>query len=371
MTINTSNQSANAKQVTFQDPVLPSVVIPSASTKYTMISEKIPGIEHPINAWLKANYTEKLQLLSNNAGVAGMLVLTKHNQALLPVVAPTKPQSLIPTSKMIVNFGNEANKIHPVNIYTKDTIKFIIGIMTKEDVKSCKFEYEDDIDLREPLKVTAADGSEKIWSLAKLPEDDDQEDDNDPNDTPGKPKLVMVAISKAFPFAYEDDSVMGPFGHEDIETAAQSVDGKLLIIIRALAFLAKYNDGNSFHKITNFAWNYFPVLKQKFEQSTSKSIYTELESLQPDVPDHKIMEMKITNAQILLQAKLRVQNLFATFCDLALDSSAQARVRKSATLEPEDLPLLTAIYVLFTELRIALTLLLARTTRWVVSMRSR
>jgi hypothetical protein len=60
MTINTSNQLANAKQVTFQDPVLPSVVIPNASTKYTMTSEKIPGIEHPINAWLKAKDTEKL-----------------------------------------------------------------------------------------------------------------------------------------------------------------------------------------------------------------------------------------------------------------------------------------------------------------------
>jgi hypothetical protein len=114
MTINTSNQSAQAKQVSFQDPVLPSVVIPNASTKYTMINEKIPGIEHPINAWLKANDTEKLQLLSNNAVVAGMLILTKHNQALLPVVAPTKPQSLTQTNKMIVTFGNEANKIHPV-----------------------------------------------------------------------------------------------------------------------------------------------------------------------------------------------------------------------------------------------------------------
>jgi hypothetical protein len=37
-----------------------------------MISdEKIPDIEHPINAWLKANDTEKLQLLSNNAVVTG------------------------------------------------------------------------------------------------------------------------------------------------------------------------------------------------------------------------------------------------------------------------------------------------------------
>jgi hypothetical protein len=68
---------------------------------------------------------------------------------------------------MIVNFGNEANKIHPVNIDTKYIVKFVIGIMTEEDAKSCKFEY-DNIDLREPLKVTAADGSEKIWSLAKL-----------------------------------------------------------------------------------------------------------------------------------------------------------------------------------------------------------
>jgi hypothetical protein len=179
--------------------------------------------------------------------------------------------------------------------------------MTKEGVKSCKFEY-DDIDLREPLKVTTADGSEKIWSLAKLPEDDDQEDANDPNATPGKPKLVMVAIPKVFPFAYEDDPPMGSFGHKDVETAPQSVDGKLLIIIRALTFLAEHNDGNSYHKITNFAWNYFPVLKQKFEKLTSKSIYTKLESLQPDVPDHKIMEMQMTNAQILLQAKHQMKH---------------------------------------------------------------
>jgi hypothetical protein len=47
--------------------------------------------------------------------------------------------------------------------------------------------------------------------------------------------------------------------------------------------------------------------------------------------------------------------LFATFCDLALDSSAQARARKSVTLEPQDLLLWTDIYVLFTELQIALT----------------
>jgi hypothetical protein len=117
--------------------------------------------------------------------VAGMLILTKHNQALLAMVAPTKPQSLTQTNKMIVNFGNKANKIHPVNIDTKDIVKFFLGIMTEADVKSCTFEY-DDIDLCEPLKVTKVDSSEKIWSLAKLPEDDDQEDDNDPNDTPGK-----------------------------------------------------------------------------------------------------------------------------------------------------------------------------------------
>jgi hypothetical protein len=98
MTINMSNQSAQAKQVSFQDPVHPSVVIPNASMKYTMISEKIPGVEHPISAWLKANDTEKLQLLTKNAIVAGMLVVTKHNQALLPVVAPTKSQSLTPTT---------------------------------------------------------------------------------------------------------------------------------------------------------------------------------------------------------------------------------------------------------------------------------
>jgi hypothetical protein len=73
------------------------------------------------------------------------------------VVAPTKPQSLTQTNKMIVNFGNEANKIHSVNIDTKDIIKFVLGIMTKEDVKSCKFEYND-IDLRELLKVTIANG---------------------------------------------------------------------------------------------------------------------------------------------------------------------------------------------------------------------
>jgi hypothetical protein len=45
---------------------------------------------------------------------------------------------------------------------------------------------------------------------------------------------------------------------------------------------------------------------------------------------------------------VRVHNLVATFYDLALDLSAQARAHKSATLEPEDLPLLTDIYALFT-----------------------
>jgi hypothetical protein len=81
MTIHTSNQPAQAKQVSFHDPAPPPVIIPNASTMYTMTSEKIPGIEHPINAWLKANDNEKLQLLSNNTVVAGMLILTKHNQA--------------------------------------------------------------------------------------------------------------------------------------------------------------------------------------------------------------------------------------------------------------------------------------------------
>jgi hypothetical protein len=53
---------------------------------------------------------------------------------------------------------------------------------------------------------------------------------------------------------------------------------------------------------------------------------------------------------------LTVHNLFATFCDMALDSSAQARARKgTTTLEPADLPLMTDIFVMFTELQIALT----------------
>jgi hypothetical protein len=99
--------------------------------------------------------------MRNNSVIAGVLVLTKYNQALLPVVAPTKPQSLTHTSKMIVNFGNKANKIHPVNIDSaKDIVKHILGIMSKENDKSCKFEY-DNINLRNSLKVTLADGSEK------------------------------------------------------------------------------------------------------------------------------------------------------------------------------------------------------------------
>jgi hypothetical protein len=139
MTIHTSNQLANAKQVTFQGSGLPAGIIPTASTKHTMISEKIPGIDHPINAWLKSNDNEKLQLVHNNAVVAGVLVLTQHNQALLPVVAPTKPQNLTQNNKMKVNFGNKGNKIRPVNIDTKDIVKYVLGIMTEEDAKLCKF----------------------------------------------------------------------------------------------------------------------------------------------------------------------------------------------------------------------------------------
>jgi hypothetical protein len=40
----------------------------------------------------------------------------------------------------------------------------------------------------------------------------------------------------------------------------------------------------------------------------AKSIYTDLESLQPDFPNHKIMEMKMNNAQIVLQAKHQIQH---------------------------------------------------------------
>jgi hypothetical protein len=78
--------------------------------------------------------------------------------------------------------------------------------MTEEDVKSCKFEY-DDINLHSPLKVTATDGSETTWwSPDKLPEEEDEQDDeDDSNDTPEKSKFVMVAIPKAFPFVYEDE----------------------------------------------------------------------------------------------------------------------------------------------------------------------
>jgi hypothetical protein len=58
---------------------------------------------------------------------------------------------------------------------------------------------------------------------------------------------------------------MGPLGHEDVDTTAQSVDGKLLIIIRALDFLAKQQNGDSYHKVTGFAWDLFPKLKTKIE----------------------------------------------------------------------------------------------------------
>jgi hypothetical protein len=95
-----------------------------------------------------------------------------------------------------------------------------------------------------------ADGSETTWSPDKLPEEEDEQDGEDnPNGTLEKSKLVMVATPKAFPFAYKDEPPMGPLGHEDVDTTAQSVDGKLLIIIRAFDFLAKQNSGDSYHKV--------------------------------------------------------------------------------------------------------------------------
>jgi hypothetical protein len=84
----------------------------------------------------------------------------------------------------------------------------------------------------------------------------------------------MVAIPKSFPFMYEDEPPMGPLGHEDVDTAAQSVDGKLLIIIRALDFLAKQNKLDSHHKVTGFVWDFPTKLKTKFERSITKSIST-------------------------------------------------------------------------------------------------
>jgi hypothetical protein len=52
---------------------------------------------------------------------------------------------------------------------------------------------------------------------------------------------------------------------------------------------------------------------------------------------------------------LWVHNLFANFCDLALDSSAQAKAHNGTPLEPADQPLMTDIFVMFTDLQIALT----------------
>jgi hypothetical protein len=55
----------------------------------------------------------------------------------------------------------------------------------------------------------------------------------------------MVTIPKAFPFVHEDEPPVGPLGHKDVDTAAQGVDVKHLIIVRALEFLAKHNNGDS------------------------------------------------------------------------------------------------------------------------------
>jgi hypothetical protein len=92
-------------------------------------------------------------------------------------------------------------------------------------------------------------------SPSKLPEDEDEDedeesDDDDSYETLGKSKLVMVTIPKSSLFAFEDDPPMGPLGHEDVDTAAQGVHGKLLIIIRALDFLGKQNNGDSYNKVT-------------------------------------------------------------------------------------------------------------------------
>jgi hypothetical protein len=51
---------------------------------------------------------------------------------------------------------------------------------------------------------------------------------------------------------------------------------------------------------------------------------------------------------------LRVQNNFATFCDLALDPSAQAKARKGITLEPNDLPLTSDVFAMHSSLQVAL-----------------
>jgi hypothetical protein len=52
----------------------------------------------------------------------------------------------------------------------------------------------DDVNLPDPSKATMADGTEKNWTLANLPEDQEYQDDDNENNV--KPKLVMAAIPK-------------------------------------------------------------------------------------------------------------------------------------------------------------------------------
>jgi hypothetical protein len=76
------------------------------------------------------------------------------------------------------------------------------------------------------------------------------DDDNDADDEDeDKQELVLVATPKTITFACGDEPPTRPLGHEDVKTEAQGVDGKLLIIIRAISFfLAKSWNRISLHK---------------------------------------------------------------------------------------------------------------------------
>jgi hypothetical protein len=71
--------------------------------------------------------------------MAGLMVFTKHsNQAVLPIVGPIMPKRYKEANKMIANFGDDINKLHPIVIKNKDLAKLVLGfIAAEEGVKMC------------------------------------------------------------------------------------------------------------------------------------------------------------------------------------------------------------------------------------------
>jgi hypothetical protein len=160
-TMITTTSNLGAKNVCFANN-LTMVKIPKVSVRCSKMGERVPGLDHPpIGNWSKAKESEKITLVSNNGVMAGLMVFTKHNQAVLPITGPTKPQSYKEPNKRIANFGDDVNKLHPIVVKNKDLAKIVLGLVMEEDASKTYGLLYETVDLNKELKVMLANSTEK------------------------------------------------------------------------------------------------------------------------------------------------------------------------------------------------------------------